>query len=162
MGSGHGLRCQFLDGWWCLRSLGALAGCLEVKGMGWQGRVLEIGQRFPFYLPRSIFSLHFLHWHMSERRVKLCDVEVKNADMWHLSRVIRAWFHRRGLFCMCVNLIYIGTDLIKNIVHPSREATKVNNYANYYGKGVTPIFKEQMECIILCAPRDQSHIRWQI
>jgi hypothetical protein len=24
---------------------------------------------------------------------------------------------------------------------------------------VTPIFKEQMECIILCAPRDQSHIR---
>jgi hypothetical protein len=24
---------------------------------------------------------------------------------------------------------------------------------------VTPIFKEQMECIILRAPRDQSHIR---
>jgi hypothetical protein len=24
---------------------------------------------------------------------------------------------------------------------------------------VTPIFTEQMECIILCAPRDQSHIR---
>jgi hypothetical protein len=23
----------------------------------------------------------------------------------------------------------------------------------------TPIFKVQMECIILCAPRDQSHIR---
>jgi hypothetical protein len=29
-------------------------------------------------------------------------------------------------------------------------------------RNVTPIFKEQMECIILCAPRDQSHIRWQI
>jgi hypothetical protein len=26
-------------------------------------------------------------------------------------------------------------------------------------ESVTPIFKEQMECIILCAPRDQSHIR---
>jgi hypothetical protein len=25
--------------------------------------------------------------------------------------------------------------------------------------GVTPISKEQMECIILRAPRDQSHIR---
>jgi hypothetical protein len=27
---------------------------------------------------------------------------------------------------------------------------------------VTPIFKEQMECIILCAPRDKSHISRQI
>jgi hypothetical protein len=27
---------------------------------------------------------------------------------------------------------------------------------------VTPIFKEQMECIILWAPRDQSHIRRQM
>jgi hypothetical protein len=30
---------------------------------------------------------------------------------------------------------------------------------NMEEKTVTPIFKKQMECIILCAPRDQSHIK---
>jgi len=32
---------------------------------------------FPFLFAMTIFSLHFLYWHTSERRVKLCDVEVK-------------------------------------------------------------------------------------
>jgi hypothetical protein len=61
---------------------------------------------------------------------------------------------------VCVD--FLGTHMASLVLFLKLGVTKSKGAKANKLWIVTPIFKEQMECIPLCAPRDQSHISWQI